>query len=183
MLDQLRPNYIVKFCFRWNLLKASNKYFGARRARDLRTLGRELGPNATFKERACLVQEVTIAATDLQKIATSQSAFGEIMQEALECCSQREFLSSVAGVRISACAPFIIGRLAINLLHRCLGKPRKEIVQSAFRAARHLVRFMQTKRKLAPFVPAQRTRRVFKIFGDLCGGFLQSHLPLQTIHT
>jgi hypothetical protein len=39
----------------------------------------------------------------------------------------------------------------------------------------------QTKRKLAPLVPTQWTRRVFKIFGDLCGGFFQSRLPLQTI--
>ena len=102
MLDQLRPNYAVKFCFRWNLLNASDKYFGARRARDLRTLEREIGPDTTSEERACLIKKVTIAATDLQKIATSQAAFGEVSQKVFECCSEREFLGSVAGIGVSA---------------------------------------------------------------------------------
>src|SRR4029077_12196222 len=108
MLDQLRPNYTIKFCFKWNLLNASNQYFGPRGARDLRTLGREIRPNASFKERACLIKQVTIAAADLQKITTGQAAFGEIMQQAFECCSQRDFLCGLAGVRVSACAAFIV---------------------------------------------------------------------------
>src|SRR5882757_1655468 len=108
MLDQLRPNYAVKFCFRWDLLNPSYKYFGARRARDVRTLVREIGPNTSSKERARLIEQVTIAAADLQKIATGQSAFGEILQQAFERCSQRKFLGGVAGIRISACTAFIV---------------------------------------------------------------------------
>src|SRR4029453_1659710 len=108
MLDQLRSNYTIKLCFKWNLLDTSNKYAGSRSARDLRTRRREIRPNAAFKKRACLIKQVTIAAADLQQIAAGQSAFGQIVQQAFERCSQRELLCSIAGVRVSACAAFIV---------------------------------------------------------------------------
>jgi hypothetical protein len=75
MLDDLRRYYAMKFEIGRHLFDAADKYFGFRTARDRRDLRREFGSEASIEERPGFIQEVAGTTTDLQKSATSESAF------------------------------------------------------------------------------------------------------------
>jgi hypothetical protein len=76
----LDSNDTIEFAVRRNLLDSSNEYLGTCCTRDLCAVGRKLCADAPIEQRSRFVKQVAIAAADLQKIATSQPALGEISQ-------------------------------------------------------------------------------------------------------
>ncbi len=117
MFDHLRRDDALKFEIGWNVFDASNKDFSPGAARDRSDFGRKFGPKPTIKERPGFVEQIAASATDFQKLAAGEPAIIEIFEEPPERRPEGRFLRRVTSVPITGRAAFIIGRLAINLLH------------------------------------------------------------------
>ena len=78
VLDHLRRDNRLKFEVAWHLFYAADKDFRARRSRDRHGFGGKVGSKTAIKEWPGFIEEKTMTAADLQKVAAGKATLLEI---------------------------------------------------------------------------------------------------------
>src|SRR5436190_18078542 len=117
MFDDLNGQGAVELRITRQLRDASQENISARFARVVRRLRRKFRSNSPPKQGPCFIEQISVAATNFEQIASGHSTVSEIPQQTFEGSPQSLFLIEITGVGITGSSPLEVGRILIDKLH------------------------------------------------------------------